>query len=156
MDGKRRNELTTSSIRDRVCRDKQNESRKQDLLCVQVQWPEAMRILHRYFHNLTNGPGRVAGKTGVCRSWSPGLQQFHTQVRLERQPEEVEIVHGSESRSEQQVPTWTHGTRGEHHGWCPEDGVYRNEIRLSLESRRVLRTSRKVYGMDGWCGRTWL
>ena len=75
MDGKRRNERkkmkwsenngmkTISSIRDRVCRDKRNESRKQDLLRVQVRWPEAMRILHRYFHTLTNGQGRVAGKT---------------------------------------------------------------------------------------------
>ena len=36
--------------------------------------------------------------------------------------QELEIGHGSEFRSEQPVPALRHGRRGEHHGWCPEDG----------------------------------
>ena len=147
---------TISLIRDWACRDKRNGSRKRGPLHVQVQWPGAKRILHRCFHNLTNGQGRATGKNGVCRFWSQELQQFHTQVHLERRPEGAEIVHGSESHSEQRVPTWKHGTRGEHHGWCPGDGVYRNGIRLSLGSQKVLRTFWRVCGMDGWYGKTWL
>ena len=44
----------------------------------------------------TLGQGRVAGKTGVCWSWSQGLRQFRTQVHLECWLEGAEIVHGDE------------------------------------------------------------
>ena len=101
MNGKRRNERkktermekgricimkAISSIRDRVCQDKQSGSWKQGPLRVQVRWLGAMRILHQCFRSLTNGQGRVVCKTDVCQSWSQGLRKFHTRVHLERRP----------------------------------------------------------------------
>ena len=81
-----------------------------------------MRILRPCFRNLANGRGRVVCRNGGGRSWSLGLQQFRTQVHLERRRVAAETVHGSEFRSGLRVRAWKRERPGEHLGRCRVSG----------------------------------
>src|SRR5271168_22203 len=131
MNNKRKKEKesqTTYEITDQVCPDTRNENRKRVLWHARVPGLEARRIRRPCSRSQAIGQGKAICRHVYGQSWSLGLRRFRIRARLVRRREAEVIGHGSEFHSELRVRAWRHGRRDGHHGWCPEDGGYRNGI----------------------------